>query len=600
VMKRIILSILVFASFILHLSAEEGTTQKRVLKGKDLVGVGNTLFRAESKGIKVIDVSVDAKPKEMVVLIKDSEVYNLALFKDKLFAACGKGGLVEIDISKQTSYRVSNVYEGGRSVLAVAVVDEYILLGCEKGVLIVLRLDEEKKLKEIGQWKDENLSIFRVCISENTVFLSCGSAGLVMLDITNKNKPLEVSRYSLAEMEVYDSISKSGKIYIACNYGLGVLAVENSKLVYRASYKDDYSGTKRIYLNKDVVYLFGEDALLNALQVSGDWKIEMKQVLRYSCKSIYVNDSKMYLNTREGIVTLNNSDFPVSIIKGRYLGAKVRDNKAFLTGYMGDFEIFDIRKPESPLLISRTNCIDRAHDVFLVGNNAFIANSSLGLKIFDISDAKSIVLVSSILSKADPSSSIFESAFKVIVVNDKAYVAQGGLGLSVINISNPAKPYETFRGNWGGKYVVDVFVNLNRVYLACYNGGVIIVDIGNMKVLGEHNKNSWCKKIIVSGKYAFVSEEEFGVKVLDVSNPSQIKEVSNYKSYGYNNMFLENDILYFGPDIIDVKNPENPVKIGGFNVEGEITSVCADGNYVYYTTGLPSPGLWIYKNKIKF
>jgi len=113
-----------------------------------------------------------------------------------------------------------------------------------------------------------------------------------------------------------------------------------------------------------------------------------------------------------------------------------------------------------------------AHNVYLSGDLAYVADDNNGLKIIDISNPLSPSLVGSL-------ETIF--ALDVYVSGNYAYVAGDGDGLSIVSIRDPSNPIlvggyqypccSAFRG---------VKVVGNYAYLAdSFNGGITIINISN-------------------------------------------------------------------------------------------------------------------------
>lgn len=136
----------------------------------------------------------------------------------------------------------------------------------------------------------------------------------------------------------------------------------------------------------------------------------------------------------------------------------------------------------------------------------------------------------------------------------------GGLlaRLVTVDLSDPANPQEIFTKVIGTPYVHDTFVRDGLLFLALWNEGVAIWDIGGggkggtpsvpielgrVRTANGEVHNVWWLKDPVSGinRYAFIGEEGPGsigassvgdVHVVDISTPSAPREVAFYTTSG--------------------------------------------------------------------
>jgi hypothetical protein len=146
--------------------------------------------------------------------------------------------------------------------------------------------------------------------------------------------------------------------------------------------------------------------------------------------------------------------------------------------------------------------------------------------------------------------------------------------LVIVDLSNPASPQQVFSQVIGNPYVHDTFVRDGLLYLALWNDGVAIWDlgggtlggtvaapkeIGRVRTLNGEVHNIWWLKDPVTGvtRYAFVGEEGPGsigvssvgdVHVVDVGTVSAPREVAYYtvSGAGTHNFSVDeaNGILY--------------------------------------------------------
>ena len=146
--------------------------------------------------------------------------------------------------------------------------------------------------------------------------------------------------------------------------------------------------------------------------------------------------------------------------------------------------------------------------------------------------------------------------------------------LVTLDLSKPATPVQVFSKTLGSPYVHDTFVRDGYLFLALWNDGVAIwdiggggkggtpsnpVELGRVRTVGGEVHNVWWMKDPVTGlaKYAFIGQEGPGsigvasagdVHVVDISNPAAPREVAFYTviAAGTHNFSVDeaNGILY--------------------------------------------------------
>jgi hypothetical protein len=109
--------------------------------------------------------------------------------------------------------------------------------------------------------------------------------------------------------------------------------------------------------------------------------------------------------------------------------------------------------------------------------------------------------------------------------------------------------------------------------------------------------------VVVSGNYVYVGDTdggfanvEPGLHVIDVSNPTNCVRVGGYaQGWNIRSVALQGNYAYIANgylEVLDVSNPANPVRVGGFN-SGSVVSADVSGNYAYIAEWDSDDGLKI-------
>ncbi len=257
----------------------------------------------------------------------------------------------------------------------------------------------------------------------------------------------------------------------------------------------------------------------------------------------------------------------------------------YLAGYKNGLRIVDVSNPSSPVLVDTFPMGTYVVDVFVSGNYAYVLDSDLSIKVLDISQPTMPVLIGD-----------FESQTSIADIWVRGrYLFCAGPFFKVLDISNPSAPREISSidiGDSGG----DIFVDGNYAYIAGPRFHIIdISDVTKPVMLSTIDLENF-GSVFVSGSYAYLTDENRGFKIFDISNPTRPRMVSRidlgisqdvalYKNFAF--VAAASDGLF----IVDVSNPFNPQIIN--RLENEyFRKVFIKDNYIYALTGY---GLRIWK-----
>ncbi len=239
-----------------------------------------------------------------------------------------------------------------------------------------------------------------------------------------------------------------------------------------------------------------------------------------------------------------------------------------------------------------------AHGIAVSGTNAYVANGSDGLRIFEVSDPANPVNVGHC-----PNFYPYDSlqALSVAVSSNFAYVAEDAEDeLVAADISNTANPTNVWQ--WEGYgYCQCVAIQDRYLFTADSTNGMGIFDISSgsqPNVIGRVYNGGYAYGVAVSGHYAFLANGTDGVRVYNISNPSLPINVAHTNDGGFANgiavsgiyAYLAND--YDGLRVYDISIPSNPVNIAHINNGGFADGVAVSGNYAYLANDIN--GLRVY------
>ena len=151
-------------------------------------------------------------------------------------------------------------------------------------------------------------------------------------------------------------------------------------------------------------------------------------------------------------------------------------------------------------------------------------------------------------------------------------------------------------------YAVDVYISGCYAYVADYGAGLRIIDVSdpsNPEGVGCYGTPGYAWNVYVSGDYAYVADRSAGLQIIDVSDPSNPEEVGYYDTPGFAyDVYVSGEYAYVadwdgGLRVIDVSDPSNPEEVGYYDTPGLAVGVYVSGDYAYVADW--DAGLQIYQ-----
>lgn len=344
----------------------------------------------------------------------------------------------------------------------------------------------------------------------------------------------------------------------------------------------------------DAVFGVGPDTLHNILYSFSesllDWTVSADGEQVGTLKNVGVGGLQIYdgslsvlsfvENPRE-VGRLSALDDPNDIyVSGKY--AYIADKNAL--------KIIEISDPSEP--IERGSCLldEKINGIFVVGEHAFAAVGIDGLQIIDISDA------SSPTKKGNPINTP-GYAEDVFVAGNFAYIADGPGSIQIVDITdinNPVLKYAL--PSKSNETAIGVYVAGNYIYVALDENTVQILYFGvdetpivDPVLMGSVPLDNDVNRVFVHGTHAFVANDLDGLRVIDISDPTKLIPVGEYKisEDKAEDVFVAGDHAFVafrnsGIQILDISDPKNPELVFGSGTSDNLArGVNVSGKYAF-------------------
>jgi len=238
---------------------------------------------------------------------------------------------------------------------------------------------------------------------------------------------------------------------------------------------------------------------------------------------------------------------------------------------MRSFWIVDVSDPTAPMQLSVLNTGSNPGNIFLVSSYLYInvseysaENPKMSIQVIDVSDPSNPQVAATVA--VAPEASIKEAS-------DNRLYCTGEDGFRIMDISSPLEPREI------GFYADPTGVE------------------GHSTTGSDWDTMDGFFDVTVVGNHAFIASALSGLRVLDITDPSNIKEVTKLDTLvitlsisAYDNLaFLPGAIqepFHFEMLVVDITEPANPkildsIEILVFAIERPVKL----GDYIYVTGG---------------
>jgi hypothetical protein len=231
---------------------------------------------------------------------------------------------------------------------------------------------------------------------------------------------------------------------------------------------------------------------------------------------------------------------------------------AYIADSFYDLMLVNVANPATPYLQGFTETPSPARKVKVQGDIAYVQESGA----IDIYDISSPAAIQSLCSYNNP-----YTVNDFALEDDYLYVAASYTGMLILDVSNPAAPdsisvYDT------ADAANLVIVKDEIAYLAEYNI-LRIIDVSHPTApvqMGYYFGNMYISDVAVAGNVIYLSQAEYGLQIIDASNPAAPALVSTllpHPTSRINQFMVEGNRLYVADWVwneISIYNIDNPLQ----------------------------------------
>jgi hypothetical protein len=456
-------------------------------------------------------------------------------------------------------------------------------------------------------------SSYAVDVEGNFAYLGVGPR-IYVLDTSDPSAPKFMGQSGVMPGVVRSVLVSGQYVYVAAGKGyLRVIDVSDPRQPAEVASFVEYSYAQGLALDDNTLYIADNPFGLRVVEISdplhprkiGEVKIPG------AAMSVDIVGSRAFLagsTTENGIVVIDISN-PAQPVKTAAIAipesegsvvyaVKVKGNYAYVAIGSPGMVVVDISDPERPFKAGEFKT-PWADGLVIEGDMLYLTDQNYGLYALDISDPKNPTQAG--LLSVELFQQEVPSQRNMAIKNGKIFLANGNQGMLVAGASAMPALLGRFDTPLPGADW-DVLVDEDTAYVIADTLGLYAIDVADTsqpKQLGFDisrisNGLRTPRGIAINGQYAYIADINNGFSVYDISNPSDLRELSRVeKPQGMTDVAVAGNYAYVsmqehekrekrGMLVYDVSNPSQPIQIGFVNTDHSSNALAAQGNYAYF------------------
>ncbi|MCG3252704.1 MAG: hypothetical protein KAX09_02565 [Candidatus Heimdallarchaeota archaeon] len=499
---------------------------------------------------------------------------NVVVENNIAYVANDEEGLMILDVEDPTNPILLSQYTNGSGYAwDIWVENDLVFLADHLDGLEIIDVSDTSNPIKIGSFYDGSAALC-VEVRNDLAFVADFLDGLEILDVSDPTNPVEIGQFNDTRAE---EVFLFGDIaYITTRYGYASIDISDPTNPTLISEIDVFTVVWDICRLGDIVYFVDEAegiVLYNESDIYDPQEITVWND-DGGPRGINVTNDLIFVSERDnGLLILNGSDPNSLTLIGSYddggegSGLFLKDDLIYFADFKDSLEIIDVTVPETPNEIGQFENVGYSIAVETVDDMAFVADYDAGLEIIDISDRTNPELIGSYCDNNG-------LAYDIAIQGDSAYLADFDDGLEIIDISNPISPQRIGHYNKEQSIIYGLHVENNLVYTAGLNDTFEILDISNPLDIQQISSyaepgNVSARDVFIQNDYAFLACFEAGLIILDISdinNPIKINQFINGTGICVD-IVLTDEYLFLvdwsdGIEILDYTEITNLVTVG--------------------------------------
>ncbi len=545
-------------------------------KSEDLVVVDQYAFVAAGEsGLHIVNISDPTRPFEVGSLDLPGYSRSLVVVGDYAYIAAFSAGLRIVDVSDPfTPSEVAHV-EMPELVEGVAVSGNYAYVANYRQGLRILDVSDPTEPVQAGFWPLPNIELRNIVVENGYAYLAAEGNGFYIFDISDLTNVTMVYYLNLYH-EIWDIAVEDDYLYVVggrtwSDEGVFIAydiidrsnPIEISRVNFNYRQFDIYFDYNMAYVSGDGVHLFDVSDPSNPIEVSHNTRSSAYGTAAVG-NSVYVAD---YF---DGLIVYDYAAPTLPVQVGRCGGlwysecAAIMEDVVYMIDRRSGLYALDVSDPYSLNSLSFYEAATAYHGIAIKNQLVFTANDS-ELLVFDASDPLDLTPI----GFCSGSTSYFEYGEAILLSGDHLFY-QSYDGFAILDVADPTSPFEV---SWTDLYYTrDFDVSNDYLYAVDTYLGLHVYDVSNPSELIEVTTfsvpGSLFNSVALQGSYAYLADLHAGLRILDVSDPTSPVELNLIEfDFPPSQLEIDGDYLYcssgnIGLHILSLADPVHPFEIG--------------------------------------
>lgn len=479
---------------------------------------------------------------------------------------------------------------------------EYVVASSGSGILI-FNVDDPANPVRVGQIISPIQALVPF-LDDTLLYVAAQKQGLWIYNVADPSNPVMVNRWQPNDSIVQVYVCQNSA-YVVSYTRVTILDVSDpTSPVVQGEWAPDSVLPYYVYVKDNYAYVcaaggFGVNDALIILDLSDQaapyevGRCYLGQFMEVVVKGNYAYVTGWGLKvvdisdpTNPYVVRQNLVHFPVGIpsVKGDYL-------------FVGGMElyVFDISVPDDPVIITHppypTGCIT------ILGDHLYSIGSG-NIYVLDITEP--------FLPFQVGQYEIMRIAVRVAVSDNFAIFGDGGNAFRIIDVTDPQNCFELGKFSINYHYPIyrEFMISGDYFYTTAYDSGMRVIDIsdptdphevGYCYVPGLPPWYTTVRSVYVQGEFAYLGcsgssgAGGYGFAVCNVSNPANPYFIGGIATCdtlgGIYDVFINGHYAYcaaaIGLRIIDISNPYNPISVAKCSLSTYCDHIYVSGDYAY-------------------
>ncbi len=568
--------------------------------------LGRTVFAGIGLKMNIVRFSDPGNP----VLIGSTPpftdfVTDIAVFGSRAVVAAGQAGVSQVDVHDPTKPEVLGTWSSAGFAESVALHGNLAVLADGPLGLRLVDFSTPSAPLEVGSAYPLNYA-FDVALAGSYAFIAAGDSGLLVADISDPAHPKEVGSLDTPGY-AYGVVIKNTIAYVADAWsGIETVDISTPEKPVLLDNTPCDGWSLSVAVGKGLLYSGNGGMGVQAFDLSNPESPKVAGAYNEGGSARQVASAGSYLfvaDTLKGIRMIDASDPEALTQQGIYSvlpyarRATLNGNYLYAaSGTDGAMYVINVEDPANPYQVSKFQADGNASDVVINGQSAFLTtfmDSSNYLIAIDIQDPADLKLLMEVpLGSVTP----MNAAPREAAIQNNAIFVADEFGLRIFDISDPANIHqfgqiETYSG---GDVSVGIVVNGEYAYLAASSRGVKVIDVSDLQNPKEvsHFGQTAGSLALSSSSTLYIGEYGSGVQVASLgSGGTALSRLGSYPSIGQvedvaisgTTLFANEGIA--GIQVLDVSNPAKITQTQVLETPGYAWNSEVDGNLMYESDG---------------